>query len=74
MEDFLLQDPTPQDLRILNQCRLYLRVASWSDICTAHGHDITQQCWEGTHPMNSTQLWPNQEKPRPHLGRRGGNI
>ena len=63
MEDFLLQVPTPTELRQLNSCRLFLRVTTLSDICSANGSTITQQCWEGTRPTKAIQLWPRQAKP-----------
>ena len=63
MEDFLLQDPTPTELRLLNSCRLYLRVTTLSDISSANGNTITQQCWEGMGPTDAIQLWPRQQKP-----------
>ena len=65
MEDFLLEAPTPAELKQLNSCRLFLRVYSLSDICSCSGTSITRQCWEGTKPTKSTQLWPIQEKPPP---------
>ena len=63
MEDFLLCDPPPRDLKVLNQCRLFLRVSTLSDICSSDGRTITRQCWEGLHPVHSTLLWPKQDKP-----------
>ena len=63
MEDFMLTDHTPSELKQLNYCRLFLRVVTLSDICTAKGDTITRQCWEGSTPTNATQLWPRQESP-----------
>ena len=63
MEDFLLQDPSATELKTLNACRIYLRVTTLSDICTARGDTLTRNCWEGTHPTNAIQLWPRQERP-----------
>ena len=63
MEDFLLTNPSPRELKQLNSCRLFLRVTTLSDICNARGNKIIRQCWEGTTPRNATQLWPTQAKP-----------
>ena len=63
MEDFMLEQPTPRELQTLNSCRLFLRVLTLSDICTAKGDEIARQCWEGTTPTRATQLWPKQDKP-----------
>ena len=63
MEDFLLLDPSPGKLKLLNQCRLFLRVTSLSDICTENGDKLTRNCWEGTDRQPSPLLWPCQHKP-----------
>ena len=63
MDDFMLEQPTPRELKTLNSCRLFLRVLTLSDICTAKGNEIARQCWEGTIPTRTTQLWPKQDKP-----------
>ena len=65
MEDFLLLQPTPCELKTLNQIRLFLRVTTLSDICTPTGDEIDRQCWEGTQCKTSTRLWPRMEKPPP---------
>ena len=63
MEDFLLTDPSPTILTELNNCRIFLRAITLSDICTSDGRYVTRQCWEGTHSLDSGILWPRQKKP-----------
>jgi hypothetical protein len=54
-----------QDLQRLNKCRLFLQVATSSDITTADGRKIAKTAWDGvvdgTSP--SPYMWPNQGKP-----------
>ena len=63
MEDFLLLAPTKMELILLNQCRLYLRVTTLSDITSTNGTNLRQNIWEGTTPQPSPTLWPRQNRP-----------
>jgi hypothetical protein len=48
------------DLRILNECRLYLRIVTLSDICTVDGTRILEEFFRGIIPTHhrSEFLWP----------------
>ena len=51
-------------IRILNYCRLYLKVMRLSDMVTADGTQILPQFWDGTSPSEWTTLrWPVQARP-----------
>ena len=56
-----------QDLQRLNRCRLFLQVATASDITTADGRKITKTAWDGNldDTAPSPYEWPNQGKPGP---------
>ena len=69
MEDFLLFEPSKTQLLLLNQCRLYLRVTTLSDIATNLGTEIQRHFWDGSRPNNTTKLWPRQNKPSPNAWR-----
>ena len=74
MEDFLLENPTPHELQNLNSCRLFLRVITLSDICTARGDMINRQCWEGSSPMRTTDYGPNKRNHPQKPGLSGKNT
>ena len=63
MEDFMLFSPTAGELKLLNQCRLFLQVLSLSDICNSKGNAISRNCWEGKQRQPSPRLWPCQHQP-----------
>ena len=54
------------ELRRLNLCRLYLQVATISDLVTADGKTITLSAWEGQTDNRTARPaveWPNQGRP-----------
>ena len=63
MDDFFLFNPTRLETIHLNQCRLFLRATTLSDIATTDGHTILRSCWDGNSCLNSDLLWPIQQKP-----------
>ena len=64
MEHFVTQGFSTNQLRILNYCRLYLRVTRLSEITDSPGKTIQRQMWEGNrrHPWPTTR-YPVQHKP-----------
>ena len=65
MESFIAKGAKKSQLKLLNRCRLYLKVITLADICDASGTIITPQAWNGTQmeESRSTIVWPNQGKP-----------
>ena len=58
----------PSELRLLNECRMYLRVITLSDICTADLRTITHDAMYGRTPSRFRRLeWPRRP---PNLSRR----
>jgi hypothetical protein len=60
------KDLQPQELKAINQCRLYLNAYYLSDIATASGKSLSYHAWEGTPRFEgSTSLcnWPFQGYP-----------
>jgi hypothetical protein len=57
------------DLRRLNQCRLFLRVSTLADICQGCGTRISTWAWNGESPSSTTYRvnheWPAQGPPSP---------
>ena len=41
MEEFIAVGATKSQLKVLNRCRLFLKVISWADICDASGQTRT---------------------------------
>lgn len=56
---------SPQQLKTINSCRLYLKVLLLSDITTANGRHILSTVHKGLRPKDrdSKLQWPRQEKP-----------
>ena len=48
-----------------NNVRLWMKVYSLLEICTADGHNIAHDSWAGNHMQFTNQLWPMQAKPGP---------
>jgi hypothetical protein len=64
MDAFLSLGWKAPRLRLLNYCRLFLRVESLSEICNPEGTMILATAWQGKSlPTRSTLLWPNQGRP-----------
>ena len=64
MEQFVGSKLTTRDLKLLNYCRLYLRVLRLSDITSTDGTRILPQYWKGlSRSTQSTLMWPVQPKP-----------
>ena len=53
-----------KELRILNRCRIYLRVLTLSDIATYDGKMISQKLWQMESPRESAWDWPLQILPK----------
>jgi hypothetical protein len=64
MDFFVSQRTNCTELRALNRCRLYLQVIYLSDISSADGRCILDECRLGNRPHNrqSTLKWPIQPK------------
>ena len=56
---------TATELLTINRCRLFLRVATLSEISTADGLNIHPDVWRGYPPPHSLSkiLWPRQHRP-----------
>ncbi len=65
MDYFVRQQYKSSDLKLLNQCRLYLQVLSLTDICSADGANIVTPICNGLKLVDrrSTLHWPEQERP-----------
>jgi hypothetical protein len=64
MEAFITLGWKPQKIRLLNDCRLFLRVENLSEICNPDGSCLLPEAWQGKKlPSYSTLLWPRQERP-----------
>ena len=65
MDEFMKYNFTPMQLRLLNNCRLYLQVILLSDITTADGRHILPSVIQGSRAAyrTSTLYWPRQETP-----------
>jgi hypothetical protein len=62
-----LESATNEDIRKMNQCRLYLRAETIADLCNAAGTHITKEAWEceAGARIHPTMSWPNQVRPGP---------
>jgi hypothetical protein len=70
MNCFIQLSPSLDDLRALNNCRLYLQVIFLSEICTGDGLELSHEEWSGQRfdVPKKIASWPN------HLGNgRHGN-
>jgi hypothetical protein len=58
---------TLDELGVVQQCRLFLQVTTFSDIITGNGDKITYSAWNGQRNdlQQSSYVWPNQGKPSP---------
>ena len=65
MEQFIAAGATKSQLKVLNRCRLFLKVISWADICDASGQTIVEQAWIGKElaESRSNLSWPIQGIP-----------
>ncbi len=65
MDSFLKLRYKPNDLKILNQCRLYLQVYSLTDITSADGRIIVPHYKVGimSQDRKSNLRWPTQQRP-----------
>ena len=64
MEAFVAEGYTGEKLRVLNRCRLYLRVALLSEVIDGGGSKVRSRMLAGTTPMARSQyVWPIQGKP-----------
>ena len=52
MDFFVTQGTSHKTLKILNRCRVHLQVLFLSDICSADGTTILQECKQGQHPKD----------------------
>jgi hypothetical protein len=67
MEAFARSNPSFEELRVLNKCRLYLQVYFLSEICTGNGLAITEEAWREIRfevPFKMLS-WPSQQRPSP---------
>ena len=66
MNKFLSQAVCPSDLKIINRCRLYLRVTCLSDITTGDGKRLQEDIFRGCKKFTvDSYQWPNQSRPPP---------
>ena len=66
MNKFLSQAVCPSDLKIINRCRLYLRVTCLSDITTGDGKRLQDDIFRGCKQFTvDSYQWPNQSRPPP---------
>jgi hypothetical protein len=65
MNSFIQLSPSLDDLRALNNCRLYLQVMFLSEICTGDGLELTHEAWSGQRLDVPQKIasWPKQNKP-----------
>jgi ribonuclease HI len=65
MDFFLSLKYKPHDLKILNQCRIYLQVFSLTDITSADGKQILPHSKAGQlgQDRKSSLTWPTQQRP-----------
>ena len=65
MEQFIAAGGIKSQLKVLNRCRLFLKVISWADICDASGQTIVEQAWIGKElaESRSNLSWPIQGIP-----------
>ncbi len=65
MDDICRSELTATSTERLNWVRLYLRVETLSDLCTARGTRLDDQFihWEKAQPRESPKDWPLQAKP-----------
>ena len=70
MDYFISLRPPDKTLRILNRCRIYLKVLTLSDITSADGNYILSSVKRGEviQECNSALIWPVQEKPGKLIG------
>ena len=69
MKEFANAHYTPSELKILNECRMFLRVISVSDLCTADLTKITNDAYLGRLTRHRSHLgWPRRPPslPSPH--------
>ena len=62
---FAAQGYSGNDLRLLNQCRCYLRAVTTADISVADGSTVCNDAWMGSRNASrtSTYEWPRTERP-----------
>lgn len=66
MDYFLRLNFKPAQLKLLNQCRIYLQVLTLTDICSADGVSIADPILLGLKLFDrrSTLNWPEQQRPQ----------
>ena len=50
-------------LKKINQCRLYLKVNTVTDIAHIKGKEILSECYQVKKARKSKLQWPNQRRP-----------
>jgi ribonuclease HI len=73
IEEFISNGYQGRDLKMLNECRMFLKTVCLSEITSADGERIEQWAWEGTkrtHGLNKYK-WPRSQ---PHLSRGHWNL
>ena len=64
MDDLLLNEFTPSQVRKLNLCRLFLQVENLAEICNPTGTCLLDTVWRGDRPLSTSKfLWPRQARP-----------
>jgi len=63
MDEFMKYNFTPAQMKLINQCRLYLQVITIADITAADGKRLLRSTFNGIQPQDriSTLYWPRQE-------------
>jgi hypothetical protein len=64
MEEFIKANVDGNELKQLNECRMFLNVDTLSDIATANGSEITINAWEGQKEDRggSQYQWPRTQR------------
>ena len=63
MEVFAQHSYEAKQLQVLNECRMFLRAVSLSDLCEAHGRNIRRAAYEGTFDGNQTNTYSFPRQP-----------
>jgi len=66
MRVFIQQGYQKNDLKCLNQCRIYTHSVYLSDICMASGDTLEKYQWKSPIQIPSTYKWPLTQKPTPN--------
>ena len=63
MDVFWEAGHSPEELKMLNQCRMFLHAITLADVTSANGQEITEQAWNGQPLDNVTHAIPFPRNP-----------